>query len=359
MAAASQALIDSTIDALYLAVTDESRWPQALASLGRAFDSPRLGILRMTPSFDGLYEMRALNHDPETQRLYNEYYWALDPTHALTRSARPGEWLDAGRLFDPNVTRHAEYVNDYAIPRGIRWVAGGKVHASPKASTLLGLQRPQDHAPFGDEARAVFERIGTHIGRAAELSAELRHLEIARGLSHAALNAIEWPVFAVNAAQRLLMCNRVGERELVTGAVFLSRAGRLSCANPHDAARLALAIRDAARLKASAFRVGFGPPFVVRVLPVSGYAGAALVYAARAERAPVPTEILQEVLGFTSAEAEIAYMLADGLAAKEIAFKRSVTEHTVRGQVREILRKAGVRRLSDLASVLAGIPNVR
>lgn len=359
MADLHETLIESTIDSLYLAVTDENRWPEALAGLSRAFDSPRVGILRTTPRMDGLYEMRSLNHDPESQRLYNEYYWALDPSHRVTRDAAVGHWLDRPEIFDPRLTPEPEYMNDYAIPNGIRWVVGGKVHADSTSATLLGLQRPADHKPFDAAAAGVFRRLSTHIGRASKLSADLRQAELAKGLSLAAIDGIEWPVYAVNSGARLLLANRAGERQLVLGCPFRMHAGRIVCTDPNAAAALQDAMKQVSRGRASAFRVSQRTgTWLVRVLPVSGYVGTALIYAAPAERAPVPSEILRHMLHFTAAEAEIAYMLTEGSTAKEIAFARGVSINTVRAQVREILRKAGVRRLTDLAKILAGIPQV-
>lgn len=359
MADLQDKLIESTIDSLYLAVTDENRWPEALAGLSRAFDSPRVGILRTTPRMDGLYEMRSLNHDPHSQRLYNEYYWALDPAHRITRDATVGEWLDQPDLFHPALTPEPEYMNDYAIPNGIRWVVGGKVHADAASATLVGLQRPADHRPFDAGGAAVFKRLSVHIGRASKLSADLRQAELAKGLSLAAIDGIEWPVYAVNASGRLLLANRAGERQLVLGSPFGLHAGRLVCGDANTGAAFADALKQAGHSRASAFRVAQrAGTWLVRVLPVSGYVGTALIYAAPAERAPVPSEILRHMLHFTAAEAEIAYMLTEGSTAKEIAFARGVSINTVRAQVREILRKAGVRRLTDLAKILAGIPQV-
>ena len=353
-------VIESSIDALYLAVTNEEHWPEALAGVARAFDSPRIGVLRMPPALDGLYEMRALNHDPKAQRLYNEYYWALDPTHRLTRDAPVGEWLDGQPLFDPRTTRDREYVIDFAIPHGIRWVAGGKVHADQDSCTLLGLQRPADHRPFGDEARPVFGRLAKHIGRASCLSAELRQAQLAKGLSLAALDGIDWPVFAVSSKGRLLLANRSAERQLARAVPFSIRFGRLHCDSPEAATALQEALHQAARHRGSAFRVVAGRErWLVRTLPIAGYAGTALIYATAADPATIPAEILRQLLHLSQAEAEVAFLLAEGSSTKEIAFARGVSINTVRAQVRQIFEKAGVRRQSDLARLLFGIPQLR
>jgi len=359
MATPQEQLIESTIESMYLAVTDEAQWPAALSGLTRAFDSPRVAILRAPPALDGLYELRALNHDPETQRLYRDYYWALDPSHRVTRDAPAGQWLDMPALFDPVLTPEPEYVNDYAIPRGIRWVAGGKVQADASSCTILGLQRPADHKPFDGTAQHVFERLAPHIGRASALSADLRRAELAKGLSLAALDAIEWPVYAVSATSKLLLANRPGERQLALAAPFIIRAGRLECPDRDGAEMLSQALRLAGTRRGSAFRLSTkGSTWLVRVLPVSAYAGAALVYAAPADPAPVAADMLRQLLNFSKAEAEIAFMLAEGYSIKEIAFARHVSVNTVRTQVREIYQKAGVRRQTELAKILVAAPRV-
>lgn len=356
MTISQEQLFDSSLEALYMAVTDEEQWPRALAQLGRAFDSPRVAIFRAPPRLDGIHEMRALNHDPEAQRLYREYYWALDPSHIITRDAPVGKWLDTPHLFDPRTTPCPEYM-DFAIKRGIRWVCGGKVHADPSSITLLGLQRPADHAPFDSAAAQMFSRLSVHIGRASALSAELRRAELAKGLSLAALNGLESPVFAVTAGARLLLANSVGERHLALGVPFKIQGGIIYSSDPDTRSRLSLALRLVSRSRGSAFRIiATGETWLVRVLPLVQYSGSALIYATKAERAPAPTNVLRQLLNFSQAEADVAQMIASGWSVKEIAHMRSVSVNTVRAQIREVLQKAGVRRQIDLVKLLTVVP---
>jgi DNA-binding CsgD family transcriptional regulator len=63
--------------------------------------------------------------------------------------------------------------------------------------------------------------------------------------------------------------------------------------------------------------------------------------------------VLQLGFGLTVAEAEIAGLLADGLAIDAIAFKRGVTEGTVRSQVKTVFGKLGVSRQAELVARLS------
>ncbi len=359
MRLSKQTLLESTIDSLYEAVTDETQWAHALAGLGRAFDSPKLALVRASTTLDTLYEVRYLHHEPETLRLYNEYYQSIDPTHRMTQEAQAGHWLDWQALFDPVATPQPEFVNDFAIPRGVRWVAGGKVHADAGSCTVFSLQRPDDHKPFGPEAERVFTRLSSHIGRASALGAELRRAELAQGLSIAALDALQWPVYAVDATARLVLANRLGEAQLRRRDPFVISAGRLGCAEAGDMALLQHALHQSAARRAAAFRI-VGPQrtWSVRTVSIAHLAGISLVYAASSDEPALPAAILRQLLHFSKAESDIAFLLGDGQSVKQIADQRGVSMNTVRAQVKVIFQKAGVRRQSELTKLLMGIPRV-
>ncbi|MBL0423057.1 helix-turn-helix transcriptional regulator [Ramlibacter sp. AW1] len=346
------------IDRLYEAVADESRWPDALGAIATAFDSPRVAILRQPPRMDGLIELRALNHDPDAQRRYNEYYWALDPSHRLTRQAAVGSWLDRPELFDPATTPEPEYM-DFAIRNGIRHVAGGKVHADGTSVTLLGVQRPGDHRPFDQASAELFRRLSSHVGRAAALSAELRASQINGVLSLAALDRLDAPVFAINHRGKLLMANAAAERALRSQEPFTLHHGHLSSRDVGTVERFAAAAGASMGGSGCAFSVRTPAGFwLIRVVPLPGFAGASLVYANRANNESVPAQTLAQLFGFSPAESAVALMLIDGLSAKEIAFSRAVSINTVRAQIREILHKTGVTRQTDLVKMLLAIPRV-
>lgn len=354
----SDSLVDSTIEGLYLSVSDASHWPQALAGLARAFDCPRVSVMRATPRLDGVLDLRVLNHEPGVQKLYNDYYWRLDPTLLLTRDSAVGWWVDGEPVMAPRTTPSREYV-DFAVRSGLRFVAGGKVHVDEGSCTLLGLQRPADHRPFGAAEARLYARLAPHIGRTSALAAELKCAELARGLSLAALNALQWPVYAVAGDARLLLANRLGERQLAVGTPFGIRNGRLHCQDLDARGCLMRALDGAVRRRGSAFRVVTGAStWWVRALPLAAQPGTVLLYAAPGNASPPSAEVLQAMLGFSGAEAEVACLLLQGRNVKQIATTRNVSVWTVRAQVREILQKAGVRRQMQLAQLLLALPRV-
>jgi len=62
--------------------------------------------------------------------------------------------------------------------------------------------------------------------------------------------------------------------------------------------------------------------------------------------------LLQGVYGFTSAETDIALLLARGQSTEAIAQQRKVTAGTVRAQIKSMLAKLGVSRQVELVARL-------
>ena len=356
-----------SVDALYQCITDEAQWPAALQAISKLMDTPGVSVLRTTPRADSLLDMRALNQDPETQLLYREYYWQFDPTHAATRDAPVGQWIDCSDLLDPRTTPQPEYVQDYALKHGIRWVAGGKVHGDDEVCVIVGLQRGSDGLPFEEDCRRRFEALAPHVKRASLLSAELQGLRKQRAFAAAALDEMPHAAFVVDATGRMLQTNRAAESLLAVAPAgpLRSKNGLLQLVSAARQPRLAAALAEACgkgARKAAAFQERAGPKatrWAIRVVPLQSLAGAALVYAADLPALPPPARLLQEVLGLTPGEAGVAFLLADGLNVKEIAAARGVTEFTVRTQMRVLLSKAGARRQSELTQFLFSIPGVR
>jgi DNA-binding CsgD family transcriptional regulator len=358
MSALTESMFSDTLESLYAATTDESQWSVAMARLSQAFDVPRVALLRATPRLDGLLEIRHINHDPAAERLYNDYYFAYDPSHRITRDAVVGCWLDRPDLFDPETTPEPEYM-DFAVRNGIRFVAGGKVHSDATSVTLLGLQRPRDHKAFDCASAETFRRLSQHIGRAAALSTELRAAQLAKGLSLAAIDSLEWAVFAVDAGGKLLLANRPGERALILQTPFALRGTRLVARDAEADLRLRSGLAAASKRRASTFACPCaGAQWMVRIVPTTSFPGAALVYVSDARASDTAT-VPAGMFGFTPAEADIANLVAEGLGAKQIARERNVSENTIRTHIKHVFEKTGARRMSELAKLLLAVPKVR
>ncbi len=174
-----------------------------------------------------------------------------------------------------------------------------------------------------------------------------------------ALDALEWPVYVVGRDGRVLLSNRAGQSQLALATPFAIQYGRLHCHDLDIRASLQRAIELALQRRASAFQAGTrAAPWWVRVVPMAAQPDSAMLYASAVAPHRAPARVLQAVLGFSAAEAEVACQLMNGHNIKQIAQARGVSLWTVRAQVRAVLQKAGVRRQMQLAQLLLALPRV-
>ncbi len=79
-----------------------------------------------------------------------------------------------------------------------------------------------------------------------------------------------------------------------------------------------------------------------------------LVFAAHsADRLRVDRDLLRQAFGLSRSEADIAFWLAAGEGAEAISAHREGTLAKVRTQIKHVMRKLGVRRQSELVSLVA------
>lgn len=106
------------------------------------------------------------------------------------------------------------------------------------------------------------------------------------------------------------------------------------------------------------------PPLIIHLLPVRGAAndifagGQALMVVCPLKRQAAPaSEILHGLFDFSPAEARLVSELAIGMTMRQIVEKRHVSMATLRTQVRSVLNKTRMSRMTDLSQLLAQIPS--
>ena len=69
-------------------------------------------------------------------------------------------------------------------------------------------------------------------------------------------------------------------------------------------------------------------------------------------RVAVGKEVLADLFGLTLAELRLAECLVQGISPSQYALRQSLSQNTVRNQLKSIFEKTGVRRQSDLVSLI-------
>ncbi len=183
----------------------------------------------------------------------------------------------------------------------------------------------------------------------------------------AALDGFGWPAFVLAQSGAVLLHNTQAQRLMAARQVCRLSAGKLLLTRADAQQALNEALHRACAERGARMAVlPVGPAdgvraWNLRVVPMPRGIAAqpcALAYAGPARPPAPPVKLLQQAYGLSESQAEVAFMLADGLTPKEIAFARNVATATVRTQMRAIFTKTGVRRQGELAPVMFGLPRV-
>lgn len=376
--------IADCVGAIYEAAANGGSWENVGSRLCRLTDAQR-AQLRFADR-DGAARNVMMPFD-ESEALYLAYYHPINPYLVRARrdfaEARPRHLASVmlGPELVPEQTfLRSEYYSDFARHHERRHLLAGMIGVTEVIP--FGLFRANDAKPFGVEERRVLQALLPHLQRAMELRARLGQDSRAAWATRAALDALPIGVAIVDAGLRIHFANDVARKEF--GAADFGLRALRSGPQAGSGVYLAAMAKDDAtalrRLVASATSGGSGGSMrilnrdmsscavlvspapqglsVDQALPndISPPEKLAMVAVRDLGRANSPTpDMLCDVFGFSSAEADVAVALSGGASAEDVARQRNVSLATVRSQIRSILGKSGSENLRDFERSMASL----
>jgi PAS domain-containing protein len=373
-----EAQLDLVIGTLYEAAVEPEGWTGALTGVA--------DLLGAVGAQFFLWDKRAsaapfaaVGRLPEEgNAAYVRYYGAIDPRREALERVPVGKLFTADEHFDGGRFRKSEFFNDFLVPYGVPYVAGGRVLQSAELSAVLAVLRNFRQGPFESREVVGLERLMPHLQRAARLHSKVGSLRRRHQALEAALDRLTFGVLITDGAGRVLLLNRAAEEMATAHDGLLLRGGRLEATQSDEAAELTMCIAEAVRTAGRRGHQGGGSisisrpsgrrPFAALVAPLSPettfaaehQVPAALILVADLDRRPdVLGRRLVELFGLTAAEACLAVALVAGKRLEDIAEERGVRMPTLRTQMRAILDKTGTDRQADLMRLIVGLPTVR
>jgi len=229
---------------------------------------------------------------------------------------------------------------------------------------VLAVHRSQAQGHITPEQRRTFQALAPHVRSAVRthMALESRGAAVLTG----AMETLSIPVYICNRDGRVIMLTAAAEALLSSDGRLQLKGGRLKACEPDDSDGLSDAIERAllgqlppaiptVRTVIVRGRDRAAPPLVLEVFPVPSqfnqlqFEPRVLVVARRARDANARRAVLlQSMYDLTSAETEIAQLLAEGQGAELISANRCVSVGTVRAQIKAIMSKLGVGRQIEL-----------
>jgi DNA-binding CsgD family transcriptional regulator len=181
-------------------------------------------------------------------------------------------------------------------------------------------------------------------------------------LAEALLEASGLALVVVSSSAEVLFDTGAAKSLLSAPSPVVLNSGLLTGATPLVHTRVMLHISTACgSIRHSAFAVKAGAVterLLVRVAPIplsASRMGAMLAFGVVNPR-PRCGKVLEQLFSLSKAEAEVVTLLAAGMAVKEIAKARGVSDMTVKSQLRGAYVKTGVSKQTELLQLVAAVP---
>lgn len=357
-------------DEFYAAAVDHGRWYTALEGLASATDS-RSGEL-ITIGCESILETNLMtNIDPAINDAFVECRGpepAFNPRVLAGMHAPILKVLAEADFLTPDEhAAHAHY-DEFARPWDIPYICLATLDRSNDLLIGLAVLRSERQGHITSEQREVFASLAPHVRAAVRMQIALEGKGAA--LVKGTLESLSIPAFVCGHNGTVQALTAQAE-QLVRSERGLALSGkRLNAAREGDDKRLNDAIERAAR----GLECGRAPPMQTVVVRSSGEASAPIVLdvmslpssavefrlgprvvvVARGPRSADASRaaLLIGIYGLTSAESDIALLLAQGKSTEAIALERKVAVGTVRAQIKSLLAKLGVGRQVELVAKL-------
>lgn len=368
-------LMKTITERLYDGITSLDDWSAGLQALLVATDS----VLFHHVAWDLQAQCVTAGLTNEVQRAervreYEEHHAANDPRVPLIMDMRVGDLLLDHEHFTPRAMSRSPIYADWLASNGLRHSLGVPVFDDGRTREWVALMRPLDHCAYGDDTRALLQRLMPDLLRAARLRAQVANVAAQAALGQAALDALPQALALVDASGQLRYANRAAQRVLAGGMDWRLHHGRVCANTPAIQERLDCSVKAACRRPGGAGRAvspvastlhtpqspGAGSLHVLPLHPGHPLARAywelphALLVWERSHATQRVPELVA-TLGLTDSEARLALTLAQGLSLKDFALAQGCTWHTARTHIKNLMRKTGLHRQQDVAVLVRGL----
>lgn len=352
----------AAIRGLYDGILEPDAWQASLRILSGMAGSAHASML----VYDTVHDQVTLGemHNPvhELHERYERQYQALDPAKDFAARLGVGDWYVDARDFGEGAMARHPFYQEFFHAFGLRSYAACLVERQPHYEVYFSLQRAFPQPAWRPEDASALDWIIPHMRSAMRLRDRTAEVASLAGMADAVLEHLAFGVVVYSPAQRVLLCNRIGER----WARRLDPAGKVSdwkLTRPFHA-MLRAACEPAAPVAAQAALAtdGAGNDAQVIVLPLAPshrLAGAwqkpaaLVVVHERGGAPPLLPDVLRNLYGLTPAETRLACELATGRGLPEAAARLHIRHETARSQVKAIFQKTGTGSQALLAHLLS------
>lgn len=299
--------------------------------------------------------------------LVEEYYadyFHLDPwSQASLADWKPHVARDFAGIIDSATVESSRLYQEFIRPKGDdTFHTIGLAVEVPCGIGGYGFQRGRGQGQFEEGSSKLLDTMAKPLCALLVARGKTVGLERELATRNAAFDGLSDPLFVLGRDGRLHTANCEAEALLRRDGLFEIAQGVL---RPRPLAQRGAWERALAEVMVTGFSAcavtGAGTHLACSLtrLPASAGRELCLVAVSRPNAAPGVQQLLMAVYALSSAEAEIAALLADGHDTAQIAELRQSSWHTVRQQLRSITQKLGCSRQAEIVARVHALPRLR
>ncbi len=356
----------------YDAALAPEKWQEVMAAFIKALGA-NTAILRET-NYDartvGLF--KTVGFDQATIDAYRNYFVKLDyfapelmrqPIGAVAKGSEAVPW---------EVQRKSEFFNDYFRRLDNHYAMGITLARDKQHHLMFALQRTYKQGDYTPTDLKLINMVAPHMTRAINIHRHMLAITTQQQWALSALNTLKIGVILLDDQGKPGFINQKADFLLSSSCGLSISSSKLSLSNALDTARLQCFITNAAKAacghKSTAGgslrttnHLGNALHIHVIALPrdkserpwgLALPSGCVAVFISATGTAHLRIEALSALYGFTSAEAKLASLLADGLSLEVTASTLGISIQTVRSQLKAVFAKTQVSRQAELVARL-------
>lgn len=155
------------VDHAYAAITDPSRWQDALCALTVLLDARAAGL--RIERVSGALQQTWFGLPEEFHRAYVGHYWREDPWAGRIWTAPIGAFTHGDGVCARSVVEASAFHNELALPSGFDDLAGGILERSARRTISLGVMKGTGRRRFDASTDLVFGQLAPHLARSLAL----------------------------------------------------------------------------------------------------------------------------------------------------------------------------------------------
>lgn|GEM_PF-814683 len=348
------------LGSLYDGAMNPERWPRFLGQLAARFDGGTASLRITDIEKPRVYTSFTQGFDAEANRRYMEESVAVDLFRDALSAAPLGTTLASHEIVpDREFERSAHYQMVFR-PNGNFYAMGAQFQRQASRAAHIGVHRPRRAGPFSRSEQRELDIFYPHLKRAARMMQLMGEFEVALGQARAALDCLPYGVWLVDRQRRCQWSNAVAEEAMQTHVYGLGLSSdRLQLRDAMEESRWRSVCDRVSRGEISADVMPLGHSGATLVAMQyrrpSAHAlmgpeqEALLVFLLDPERPVKPNaQRLHTLYGLTQAEIRLLGELLRGYELSEISACLNLSIHTVRAQLKSVMRKVGVTRQAQL-----------